>query len=497
MKDATDFFLAFGMLTTGSINTIVTKLADSVCQRNHENQPLLFDANDPTAAPFWGPAGSTPPYVFTDKDCGGVECGGLEQYHCISFNHPFVQAAFMFMGEILCGIAFIALRLLDKGEAMPYFNPLYLAVAGLCDMTATSMMYVGLTMTYASTFQILRGFVVVTTAVFSQFVLKRQQQRFHWAGVVLVVIGTMIVGAAPFVPTPFGTKGGGPSQGASNAPLGNTIIVLAQVVVGIQMCWEEHYVTEYNIPALLVVGWEGFFGLFAITLLITIVHQAHDFSPSPHLNTTLWKSAAADSAGSHSYLAPSPSPDPLWGGGDSNTVYWFGEDDAFNQFGLGAPNNPKIVAAMCCMLFSIAFFNFFGISVTKKMSAAHRMVLDSVRTCVVWAAGLTFFGETFSILQLIGFVILICGTLVYNVIFRLPNFDYSTYDAPQEENPVIQNRKDLNRAITERDYIRADKIQKDLLMLGDRAYAPRGGNVAPLNLPLLTPGVRGSVNNPS
>ena len=33
-----------------------------------------------------------------------------------------------------------------------------------------SMMYVGLTMTYASTFQILRGFVVVVTAVFSQFV---------------------------------------------------------------------------------------------------------------------------------------------------------------------------------------------------------------------------------------------------------------------------------------------------------------------------------------
>ena len=37
---------------------------------------------------------------------------------------------------------------------------------------------------------------------------------------------------------------------------------------------------------------------------------------------------------------------------------------------------------LCAGLISIAFFNFFGISVTKDMSAAHRMVLDSLRTLV-------------------------------------------------------------------------------------------------------------------
>ena len=36
------------------------------------------------------------------------------------------------------------------------------------------------------------------------------------------------------------------------------------------------------------------------------------------------------------------------------------------------------------------------------------------------------FGEKFSILQLIGFIILISGTLVYNVIFRVPGFDYTS-----------------------------------------------------------------------
>ena len=47
-----------------------------------------------------------------------------------------------------------------------------------------------------------------------------------------------------------------------------------------QMCWEEKFVTGYNIPSLLVVGWEGFFGLFAIHVLITIVGQVPSCLPT-------------------------------------------------------------------------------------------------------------------------------------------------------------------------------------------------------------------------
>jgi drug/metabolite transporter (DMT)-like permease len=407
MKDATDFFLAFGMLATGSLNTIVTKLADGGCQRNHDNQPLLYDPAHIINPPFWGPAHSTP---------GGSENGDaiytkgheLEPYQCVQFNHPFVQAAFMFIGEILCGVVYIGLRCSGRGEPMPYFNPLYLAVAGMCDMTATSMMYVGLTMTYASTFQILRGFVVVVTAVFSQFVLKRKQQIYQWFGVGMVVVGTIVVGAAPYVPPPMGTKGGAADTGATNAPLGNAIIILAQIVVGCQMCWEEKYVTEYNIPALLVVGWEGFFGLFAIHLLITVVHQISDFSVGSEI--AVFKANKTDTPPAVYTPPAAVDSEHGWGGGNADTVFWFGEDDAFLQFKAGSPNNPTLIIAMFCMVCSIAFFNFFGISVTKKMSASHRMVLDSVRTCVVWTVGLLAFGEKFSILQLIGFIILITGS---------------------------------------------------------------------------------------
>jgi hypothetical protein len=167
-------------------------------------------------------------------------------------------------------------------------------------------------------------------------------------------------------------------------------------------CWEERFVTEYNIPALLVVGWEGFFGLFAIILIITVVHRVSDMDPAsdllsavPASHDSSWGSVGSEGVGTEDvtgdYTPPPGSIDgnstyakAAWGGGTSDTVFWFNEDDAFNQFSMPAPNNPTIMVAMVCMIFSIAFFNFFGISVTKKMSAAHRMVLDSVRTIIVW-----------------------------------------------------------------------------------------------------------------
>jgi len=48
---------------------------------------------------------------------------------------------------------------------------------------------------------------------------------------------------------------------------------------------------------------------------------------------------------------------------------------------------------------SIAFFNFAGISVTKELSATTRMVLDSVRTLVIWIVTLSLGWQNFQYLQ--------------------------------------------------------------------------------------------------
>jgi hypothetical protein len=64
-------------------------------------------------------------------------------------------------------------------------------------------------------------------------------------------------------------------------------------------------------------------------------------------------------------------------------------------------------------VFSIAFFNFAGISVTKELSATTRMVLDNGRTLIIWAVSLALQWQTFYWLQIIGFILLVVGKLKF------------------------------------------------------------------------------------
>lgn len=54
------------------------------------------------------------------------------------------------------------------------------------------------------------------------------------------------------------------------------------------------------------------------------------------------------------------------------------------------------------------------------MSATTRMVLDSVRTLVIWGVSLGVGWQTFHLLQLAGFVILVMGMCIYNDLLIAP-----------------------------------------------------------------------------
>ena len=72
----------------------------------------------------------------------------------------------MFVGEFSCLIVFFILKLVHRStqaaeggeETGPSkFNPLIFLPAAFFDMLGTSTMYIGLNLTYASSFQMLRG----------------------------------------------------------------------------------------------------------------------------------------------------------------------------------------------------------------------------------------------------------------------------------------------------------------------------------------------------
>jgi len=193
-------FLALGMLLTGTTNTLSNKAADQMT--------------------------STDRYGNTT-----------------SFNHPFLQALAMFIGEFFCMIAFYALVLHARytGKKMDRakpFNPLIFVIPAVCDMTATSIMYIGLALTDASVFQMLRGSVIIFTSVLSVLFLKRKLYLHHWAGIALVIGGTAIVGTQSYVcvPDAGAVCPAPPSSGPSLSTIGNILIIFAQLIVAVQVC---------------------------------------------------------------------------------------------------------------------------------------------------------------------------------------------------------------------------------------------------------------------
>eukprot|EP01102_Stenamoeba_stenopodia_P016727 TRINITY_DN5874_c0_g1_i1.p1 TRINITY_DN5874_c0_g1~~TRINITY_DN5874_c0_g1_i1.p1 ORF type:complete len:417 (-),score=101.39 TRINITY_DN5874_c0_g1_i1:185-1435(-) len=399
-----NFWLAMGMLFFGSINTIASKYQD--------------------AANF--AKGST--------------------YYGKSFNHPLFQTSMMFIGEFLCLIAFGVQHLYKKHQrskqlgtlmtegGLPEpqvirFNPFIFALPALCDTTATTMMYVGLLLTYASVYQMIRGAVVVFTAIFSVLFLKKRLRAYHWIGVVVIVIGTIVVGLYSILApgsneecsdSSHGSVSGSDSA-APNPLLGDVLVITAQVIVAVQMVVEEKFIAKYKVPALLVVGFEGIYGLIYTTILLVIL----GFAPVT--------------------LAGVP------------------YDSAIEAFHMMASDITLFIWVLVG-IFSIAFFNFFGISVTSELSAAHRMILDTCRTLLVtsfalmtniWATCLEAWQpiSAWLALQFLGFLILVGGALIYFEVVKLPRMNY------EKDTPTING--------DEPHYHHHDHKQEKGLLLGD------------------------------
>ncbi|CAH0578394.1 unnamed protein product [Chrysodeixis includens] len=328
-------FLAIMLVVTGSINSLSTKWADKLQSKGSD---------------------------------------GL----ITNFEHPFLQATAMFLGEMMCLVIFKIIYFKTKntgGHSLTNgnqnFNPFILMPAAMFDLVGTSIMYIGLTLTYVSSFQMFRGSIIVFVAVLSMTFLNRRIIRREWVGILSVIIGLIVVGVTDAL-----YQSAGEAKGRNSLITGDLLIIVAQVVSACQMVYEEKYVAGLNIPSMQAVGWEGVFGFTVLSGLLVVF-----------------------------YWTPAP---PHFGNNPRGTV-----EDAIDGL-IQIANNPLLLLATMGTIVSIAFFNFAGVSITKEMSATTRMVLDSIRTFVIWMFSLAVRWQSFHWQHLIGFAILIFGMCEYN-----------------------------------------------------------------------------------
>ncbi|KAL0089596.1 hypothetical protein J3Q64DRAFT_1813626 [Phycomyces blakesleeanus] len=397
ISNTTKLILVGGMLASGVCNTILNKYQDMQCVANCEDP-------DPTKREFF----EQPIWQTLNMFVG--ETGVWIVYFYQMWEHRQKLAS-------SSGIPPSAVNQLDAAAIvddvdtqikpntpeLKGIKSLLFWIPTLCDLTATTVMNVGLLLTSASVYQMLRGAVVIFTGLFSYLFLNRRLRAYEWFSLVLVVTGVGIVGLSSVLypqkrpsATSLNNNGLIGSDEDFKALLGVGLVLGAQLFTATQFVIEEKIMMHYKVTPLKAVGLEGSFGLLSVLMAMPIL----DFllgSQHPFFNI---------SKGFHDFF--------------DNPVVW--------QTGLA-------------ISFSIAFFNWFGLSITSSVSATSRSTIDACRTLFIWMVSLYLGWEQFSGIQVVGFVVMVIGTFYFNGVLRWPLVKSDEDDTLDETAPLLSTEE--------------------------------------------------------
>ena len=289
----------------------------------------------------------------------------------------------------------------DSRSPLVGWRVILLAIPACCDIVATTLMNLGLMYVAASIYQMTRGALVLFVALFSIIFLRRKLYLYHWSALFIVVLGVAIVGLAGAIaphpqakPVPRSVvetsmivlratsnhlQVMAKTPEALQTVVGVLMIAGAQIFTATQFVLEEWILENYALEPLKVVSWEGLFGFVVTVLGMIILH----FSVGRY--------------------------------GDPKYEY-FNATVGWHQ----VTHSRAIAVSSILIMISIGGYNFFGLSITRTVSATARSIIDTCRTLFIWVVSLALGWETFKWLQIIGFALLVYGTFLFNDIVRPP-----------------------------------------------------------------------------
>ncbi|KAH7824525.1 putative Solute carrier family 35 member F6 [Monocercomonoides exilis] len=415
------------------------------------------------------------------------------------FNKPWIQTSVMFVGEACSFIYYFIKILKEKWKKRKYLLMkenksshskreilklvLMFALFGFLDLIGTTVASIGLLWVPGSAFQLLRGTVIIFTELGSILILKRKTNRYRWIGIGLVVTCMILVGVAGildsldeeqdkqqasssssfslilqsfhslFNPQSFQLDSSVPlahhlesknteigrntfqssftspesfpdnstflshslsamDNGATSKKvlyiLGASLILGSQVVGSLQMVLEEMLLKGKSVDPVIMVGFEGTFGfMFNTFIALPIVHNIPGNDCGKFENVV----------------------DGLW----MMTQSWLI---------LGLSLGSVVLEGT---------YNVLSLTTTKHLSAVHRTIVDALTMAFVWIIMILIklfgggkYGESFtrwSFIQIIGFVVMVFGTLIFNGAFPCLR--------SKQADPTLSNDAEASKPINE------------------------------------------------
>ena len=276
----------------------------------------------------------------------------------------------------------------------------YFLIPATFDLFGSSINSISLTYLPPSVYQMFRGAMIIFTVIGSKFFLGNKYYNHHILGMCIVIFGLLIVGLNAIF-----QKKETEEKDKKDKPLVGIILVLTSQVFSCMLyISEEKLIKKYNAHPLKVTGTEGCWGIFLYIILLIIFYQIR-----------------CDSWGNiKDYLCV-----------ENDKGQYRIEDGIFAIRQIF--HNNTLTFLVFLYISSIALFNFSGLTVTKYSNASARAIIDTLRTIMVWVFFMTMpfvpkkTKEHFSIIQLIGFLFLISGSLIFNEVLEIPCCELNEY----------------------------------------------------------------------
>ena len=300
------------------------------------------------------------------------------------FEHPFFITLLMFTGEYLCYIPYKLSKTIAVKSNLPPISKIKFALPAFFDMFSTNMSIFSLMFLAASVSQMLSGSMMIVVCILSIIYLKKRYIFHHWIGLGLVIAGLAIVATSTIIQS----KSNPTASLTTTTAFGVILYLLSQIFAAIQVVIEESYFRNYSFHMMECVFYEGLSGITFYVILLPILQ----FIPC--------KPIVMDAA-FHRICAL---------GVEENSV------TAIAQIGA----NTMLLILVCIYPINALILNTSAQGITKYMSGLTRSILLQCRTGLVWVVTIIIGWETFIWGELIGFIVLVIGALIYNDVIRLP-----------------------------------------------------------------------------
>jgi len=292
----------------------------------------------------------------------------------LGFHQPFLWCIATFVGQS-CFLPMWWLK--ERGEqavSPPSKPPAPLhvyAIVTAFDLSAVLLINIAYSGLPGSFCQMFKAFKIVCTSCFSCIVLEKRFTPYQHLGISMNILGVGIVALVACGAIESGTGWASPAE----ASMSLFLAYLSCVIGGLHFVWEEKVMKEYAVDPELLIGMEGVIGTCYAGIIFTFLSFTN----------------VVDAQAAFAELR----------------------------------ERKMVLFAFSLFLCTTALLHYSATVVTKHSSAVVRALLDVSRSALIWTVEVSFGWDNFSCFELVGFVTIVSGTLVYAKTIKVPCLTYT------------------------------------------------------------------------